>query len=487
MIDLSAIRSRWRSLISALGFIVCGVVALAAPSEWPAFRGMNGSGVTETDALPVEFGPKLNVIWSTLVPSGTSSPVVTTDHVFLTGADKSRLLTIGVARKNGTVLWQREVSPNRSEALHKLNSPASPTPAADSGNVYVFFADFGLISYSGDGRERWRLPLGPFSNLHGMAASPIVVENKVIQLCDQDSGSYLLAVDKDSGKVIWKTERPEVVHGFATPTLFRTGSGRQQIIVPGSYQLAAYSVETGEKLWWVRGLTWQVKTTAVVSHDTIYATGWAPGADAGERLELPEFAEVLKEGDKNGDGRLSPEEVPVRWKHGGSWNAIDLERDGVLDGRDWSFYRARRSSHNVSMAVRPGDARGDLTDSHRIWQVDRSVPQVPSPLLYQGVLYTLKDGGILTSSDPANGQIQKQARLPNAIDSYYSSPVAGDGKIFLVSETGKVSVVKPGSQWEPLALNDLGEACYATPAIADGRLFIRTSLTLYCFGKPLRD
>lgn len=391
------------------------------------------------------------------------------------------LLTLCLSRTTGKVLWQREISPSRSEALHKLNSAASPTPATDSGNVYVFFADFGLISYSSDGRERWRFPLGPFANLHGMAASPIVVDDKVIQICDQDSGSYLIAIHKDTGKLIWKTERPEAVHGFATPTLFATGSGQRQIVVPGSYQLTAYAAETGERLWWVRGLTWQVKTTAVVSHDTIYATGWAPGADPGERLEMPAFEEVLKEGDRNDDGRLSPDEVPQRWKHGGSWNAIDLARDGVLDARDWSFYRARRSSHNVSMAVRPGKARGDLTETHRVWQTDRSVPQVASPLLYQGVLYTIKDGGILTSFDPASGRIHKQARLPNAIDSYYSSPVAADNKIFFASETGKVSVIKPGSEWEPLALNDLGEPCYATPAIADGRIYIRTGQTLYCF------
>ena len=168
-------------------------------------------------------------------------------------------------------------------------------------------------------------------------------------LCDQDSESYLLAIHKDSGKIAWRTVRPEAVHGFATPSIFHTRQGSDQVIVPGSYQLTAYSATTGERLWWVRGLTWQVKPTAVVSGDPIYATGWAPGADAGERQNLPPFEEVLKEGDKDGDGKLSPSEVPERLRHKGSWNAIDLGRDGFLDARDWSFYRARRAAQNVTM------------------------------------------------------------------------------------------------------------------------------------------
>jgi outer membrane protein assembly factor BamB len=236
-------------------------------------------------------------------------------------------------------------------------------------------------------------------------------------------------------------------------------------------------------LWWVRGLTWQAKPGAVVSDDTIYATGWAPGADAGERQALPPFEEVLKEADKNGDGKISAEELPAKWKHSGSWAAIDLDHDNLLDARDWSFYRARRSSENVTMAVRPANARGDLTDTHVIWKYDRAVPQVSSPLLYEGILYTIKDGGVFTSFDPRTGNVQKQARLPKAIDSYYASPVAADKKVIVVSETGKISILKAGREWESLAVNDMEEPCYATPAIAGNCIYLRTATTLYCFRK----
>jgi len=458
---------------------VLAVIALGcqAAVDWPSFRGPNGSGVANSIGVPVNFGPNSNVIWKTPFPAGTSSPILSQDRIFLTGAEGDNLLTICLERATGKILWRKAIRPDRSEPRHKLNSPASSTPVTDGENLYVFFGEFGLVSYDRNGNERWCKPLGPFTNLHGMAASPILAGDKLIQVCDHDNDAFLLALHKDTGKVLWKAERPEVVHGFATPSVFG-----DQIIVPGSYQLTAYAVETGRKLWWVRGLTWQVKSSAIVFGDTIYATGWAPGADEGQRQLLPPFDEVVKEADKNADQKISSEELPPKWRHSGSWNFIDLERDGLLDARDWSFYRARRSAQNITLAVRPGNARGDLTDTHVLWRYDRSIPQVSSPLLYKGVFYTVKDGGIFTALDSATGSVHKQGRLPGAIDSYYSSPVAADNKIYVASETGKVSVIQPGPQWESLAVNDMEEPCYASPAIAEGRIYLRTAGWLYCFG-----
>jgi outer membrane protein assembly factor BamB len=118
-----------------------------------------------------------------------------------------------------------------------------------------------------------------------------------------------------------------------------------------------------------------------------------------------------------------------------------------------------------------------------LWSYDRSVPQVSSPLLYKGVLYTVKDGGVLTALDPERGVVLKQARLRGAIDAYYASPVAADNKVILVSENGKVSVVSAGPEWDTLAVADMDEPCYATPAISGGKIYLRTKTTLYCFGK----
>lgn len=454
---------------------------LLLAAGWPSFRGPNGSGVSDAREVPVEFGPATNVAWKTAVPAGTSSPVLLGDLVVLTGAADGRLLTLAYDRRTGRPLWRSELQPQRNEARHKLNSAASATPATDGESLFVFFPDYGLVSYDLRGNQRWQIPLGPFTNLHGMAASPLAHGPAVYLVCDQDTGSFVLAVDKNTGRTLWKAGRPDVVHGFATPNIFHPRKGSPQLIVPGSYQITSYDAATGKRLWWAHGLTWQVKTSAVTDGEIIYATGWAPGADEGQRSELPPFESALARADADGDKKLANEELPPEWKHGGSWNFIDLDRDGKLDERDWAFYRGRRAAHNVTLAIRPGDARGDLTDSHVVWKYDRSVPQVSSPLLYDHLLYTVKDGGIVTALDAASGAVRKQARLPGAIGSYYSSPIAAGGRLYIANEGGKITVLKPGPAWEVLAVNDLQEPCYATPAPAEGELFVRTAATLYCF------
>jgi outer membrane protein assembly factor BamB len=449
---------------------------------WSGFRGPNGAGVdAESRGLPAEIGPDKYVVWKLALPAGSSSPVLTRDRIYLTGSEGGELLTIAIDRSSGRVLWRRPLAPPRSEERHKLNNAASATPVTDGVNVYAFFGDFGLAAYGPDGNELWRMPLGPFTNLHGMAASPILAGDRLILVCDQDTGSFMMAVDKRTGKQSWRVERPSVVHGFATPTLL----GRDQIVVPGSYLLQSYSVKTGGELWSVRGLTWQIKSSAIAGGDgTIYVTGWAPGADGGQSKPLPPFETAAGEIDANRNGKLEADELnPSQYKHGGSWRAIDLDADGAIDPREWGFYRGRRAARNVTMAVRPGSsARGDLTGTHVLWRNEKSVPQVSSPLLYGGVLYTIKDGGILTSLDPATGAILKTARISGAIDAYYSSPVAADGKLYIGAEKGSLAVVKAGAQWEPLHVAAFDEGIYATPAIADGRIYLRTTQALYCFG-----
>jgi len=458
------------------------LVFLLAASEWSQFRGPNGAGVSDQTSLPVEFGPSKNVVWKTAVQRGNSSPALTADRIFLTAAEGNRRLTLSLDRATGRILWSREIVAARAEHLHQLNDPASSSPITDGTNVYVFFGDFGLASYGPDGKERWRRPLGPFTNLHGMGASPILAGNTLLMNCDQNNDSFLLAVDKNDGHTLWKTERPEVTHGFSTPILYRPESGPAQVIVPGSYQLIAYAVGSGEKLWWVRGLTWQVKSMAVIAGDMLYFNGWAPGGDPGEQADLPAFAEVLAKCDQNHDGLLGKDELPKEWQPTGSWEAVDLDRDGLLNERDWNFFRARRAAQNSLIAVRLG-GRGDVTDTNIVWRYSKALPDVPCPLVYKGVLYLVKTGGIATSLNPATGEVLRQGRLRGALEGYYASPVGADGKVYMISQAGKVSVLKADRDWELLALNDLEEETYATPAVAGGKIYLRTRDNLYCFAK----
>jgi outer membrane protein assembly factor BamB len=272
--------------------VAVAALALSATSraaDWSSFRGPNATGIARTDSLPVEFGPGKNVVWKTALPAGKSSPVLTENRIFLTGHNDTGLLTICLDRATGEILWSRTLPQERDQRLHRLNDRASPTPATDGANVYVFFGDFGLVSYGPEGNQRWVYPLGPFLNQHGMTASPILVDNKVILVCDQDKGSFVLALDKDTGEVVWRTERPEAAYGFATPAVFHPQGGEAQLVIPGSYVGIGYSLRTGEKLWWVRGLTWQAKPAAVVDGGIVVFTGWSPGADPGEQVFCPSF------------------------------------------------------------------------------------------------------------------------------------------------------------------------------------------------------
>jgi outer membrane protein assembly factor BamB len=460
------------------------LMATAFSADWTRFRGPNGSGVAESGPLPREIGADKNVVWKTTIPMGKSSPVVTSNRIFLTGHENGKLFTFAVDRKTGKMLWRVEAPGHRDEKRNKLNDPASPTAVSDGSNVYVFFAGFGLVSYTGDGKERWKLALGPFTNFHGMGASPVLGGGKVLMICDQDIDAFLIAVDQNSGKPVWKVQRPDMVHSFSTPVVHEIAPGRAELIVPGSYQMNSYDVATGKELWKVRGLTYQVKSVPVIGGDTLYFNGWAPGGEPSERMELPPFLQMIKDHDKDSDGKLSKAEVPKNW-HPGTWDMQDLNKDGLLDGKDWEYYRMRRTSSNSAMAIKLGGS-GDVTNSHVRWRYEKSLPDVPGVLLYRNVLYLIRNGGILQTLDPATGNMLKQGRLPHALDEYYASPVAGDGKVYLISRNGNVSVLEAGGEWGITATGEFNEEVFATPAIADGHMWVRTTTALYDFAAPAR-
>jgi len=473
--------------------LLVAAVRPAAFDEWPRFRGPNGTGVSMATRVPIELGPKTNVVWKTAIPPGHSSPVLTAAHVVLTAhtaeKDSYRLLVLAVDRRNGAIAWQRDVPRARTGRLQNVNGPASPSVVTDGRNVYAFFQEFGLISYAEDGRERWRMPLGPFNMFYGFGASPILVGETLILPVDQDEGSYLLAVDARSGRQRWKVQRPHVISGYSTPTIYRPKEGPPQVVIPESFQLTAYSVADGAKVWWVRGLACEMKSVASYDEEYLYINGWGfPINQPGEQVPTIAFAEGLKRYDANGDGAIGRDEIRGEGKldrvldpkYG--YDAFDLNRDARLDAREWDVMRAMLASENGLLAIRMG-GRGDMTGSAIRWHYQRPVPQVPSTLLYNGVLFMVNDSGILLSIDPATGEVLKRDRLKGGIDKYFASPVGADGKVWLASQDGTVSVVSAKAAWEILAVSKLDDEVFATPAIADGRLFVRTRGALYAFGE----
>lgn len=449
------------------------VLSLCAHAQWTQFRGPNAQGIGGEQPLPVEFGPDRNAIWKTALPPGHSSPVLTRDRIFVTAFEPGKLAAICLNRADGKVLWRRDVAPARENKLRKPNNSAAASPVTDGRNVYVFFQDFGLISYSKDGRERWRVPLGPFRIYYGYGASPILAEGKVILPVDQDGGeSYLLAVDAATGKTRWKIARPDVISGYSTPVIHG-----KHLLIAESFQLSAYSIATGERAWKVAGLACEMKSVPSVSGNKLYINGWGFAENQpGQQIPLKPFEEALTESDKDRDGKVARLEMPhPRLRSPGYFSAFDLDTDGFLNRAEWDVARAMLASENGLLAI-------DLEKRTVDWKYQRPVPQVPSTLLYRGVLFMVNDSGILISFDPASGNVIKQGRLQGAIDKYFASPVGAAGKVWLVSQDGTVSVVRASGEWEVEAVNKLGEEVFATPAIDSGRIFIRASGSLYCFG-----
>lgn len=450
-----------------------------AGDEWLQFRGPNGSGVAEGATVPAEFGPGKNLRWKTLMPFARSSPVVTAGRIFLTASEGEKLITISLDRKTGKVLWRRDIVPDRHMTIYRANDPASPSPVSDGKNVFVFFAEVGLISYGPDGVERWRVPLGPFNSFYGMGGSPALAGNTLVMVCDQRTNSFIIAVDTRNGKVRWKTNRNNF-EGYSTPVVYKPKTGPAEVIVLGSNTLDAYSIETGERLWWVTQVGSYPKGVPVLNDDMVYVC-----AEGGDEPFLPPFEVSLKHQDKNNDRRISREEARSNAEAYEHFGWLDANNDGQVEQAEYDFVRASTVSGHGLTAVRLG-GRGDLTSSNVVWKVKKGYPNIPAPLIYQGVMYLMKEGGIATTLDPLTGKVLKTGRTPEALEEYYSSPVAADGKVFMLSASGKMTVLKAGAQWEILTMNDVGEECWATPAIAGDGIYIRTRNALYSFGQSAR-
>jgi hypothetical protein len=230
-----------------------------------------------------------------------------------------------------------------------------------------------------------------------------------------------------------------------------------------------------------------MKSIASQDGEYLYINGWGfPQNQPGRQVPTIPFEEALARYDKDKDRHITKAEATgtelMDKMVNGAFEAFDMNRDEKLDAKDWEVFRAMMASENGLLAIKMG-GEGDQTATAIRWRYQKPVPQVPSTLLYKGVLYMINDSGILISFNPATGEVIKQGRLHGAIDKYFSSPVAADDKVFLIGQGGQVSVLKAAGDWEVLAVNELDDECFATPAIADGRIYIRTRSALYAFGK----
>lgn len=430
------------------------IFAGAAPltPEWPQFRGPGGSAVSEAASPPVAFGPSTNLLWKTSVPLGYSSPIIAGNRIFLTGGNEGRLETLAIDLHDGKVLWRR---PATDEKIFPNNdsSRAASTPVTDGTFVYVFFGAVGVITYDLEGTEQWRKPLAKPDV--AITSSPILIDDKLIILCDVTAGSYIEALDKKTGRSIWRTDRSRMSQSFSTPFHWLNDK-RDEIIVAGSYWLTSYDPRTGKENWRYSGVPKVATSTPVAARELLFSASTPPGNEPATGNENPALGDALS-------------------------SITDIGQ--IISAQTPKSENALPKPENALVAIRSCGS-GEVNGTHLAWKNTRSLPGASSPIFYAGRLFTVKAGGFVSAYHVQDGRTIYQDERLNAPGDYYASAVAAEGRIYFVSDKGVVTVIDAkADSLTVIAQNKLGEQTLATPALAGVAIVMRTEQNLYAFAK----
>lgn len=408
-------------LINASILALSLLTASSTAADWPVWRGPKGDGVVTDKAIPVKWSATENVLWKVPVPgSGQSSPIVSAGRIFLTSFDagtNDRLL-LCFNQDDGKLLWKRTVLTAAPEKMHKQNSPASSTAAADGSSVWVTFLDGDKIAvacYDFAGKQVWLKAFEGFVCSHGFCGTPVLYGDLLIVNGDSDGDAFLAALDKGTGETCWKIERPNRTRSFSVP-LFIEVEKQQQMVLAGSKSIAAFEPKTGKQLWVSDSATDKFVATVAFTDGTIFATGTSPKP-----------------------------------------TLVGIDPTGT----------------------------GNVTKSHVRWSDTKGGSYVPSPLGIGKHFFVVTDTGIATLYVARTGKVIWSERLGSRL--HHASPLLINDLIYCAADDGTTYVLKSGDEFEVVAKNTLGEECHATPAVVDGRLYIRTAAHLWCIGeKPTR-
>ncbi|MBM3802447.1 MAG: serine/threonine protein kinase [Acidimicrobiia bacterium] len=484
---------------ASAGPAVIGVILLACATglsaeDWPQFRGPNCSGVSlSKKPLPADFAASDAVRWTAEVGDGVGSAVVAAGRVFVSGMTGEQTVSLfAFDAASGKKLWQRSWPTGRLAWIPQANSHASTTPAADARRVYFYFSTLGLLALDArSGRDVWHQKLPPpfFVFKWGPGMSPVLYRDLVLFCQDDDLYPAIYAFDRATGKMRWKDDRTDMAVNYSHPVVCTT-NGRDDIVVAGTGMLIGYDPASGKRQWYAKTLLRNIKTTPVCVDGVIYISILSTGI-ANQWLASADQTET-----GNNDGKLTKAEIQaylgeVRIPESffkKTFDVGDLNKDGVLEGRelDVAFLHpsnfagatytsmGEKSAEQFILAVR-GAGQGNVTDSHVLWKhATKHTDHIVSPFISEGRMLLVKEGGISTVFDTKDGKPLRAPQRIENVSSYFASPVSGDGKIYVAGENGVVVVLKNSPNYEVLAKNDLGESILATPAIADGSLFIRT-------------
>jgi len=423
--------------------------------SWPSFRGTQASGIAEGQNLPDSWNGKTgeNILWRTKVPGlAHSSPVVWGNRIFVTSAvssdpkatfrpglygdgdaskDRSRhrWMIYALDKHTGKIQWERVAHEGEPiEKRHIKSTYANSTPATDGRIVVAWFGSHGVHAYDVKGRFLWKVDLGHLdlgaydipTFEWGSASSPIIWNGLVILQCDTQTDSFLLALDAATGKTVWKTDRDELP-SWGTPTVATTSAGAELVANASNY-IRGYDPRTGKELW---------------------------------RL-----------------GRSSKITAPT-----------PVFADGVF------VVASGRGPERPIFVVRP-NSRGDLTlpegktnSEAIVWSRTGRGSYMPTPLIYNGILYVLANNGLFDAYNLQSGEEVYRQRLPLIGSGFSASPIAADGKIYLANEDGEMLVIAAGQKFSHLSTNSMGELLMATPALSDGVMYVRSSTSLFAVGR----
>lgn len=391
--------------------------------NWTQFRGPGGQGKSTETNLPLKWSLTENIAWKTPIPGNAwSSPIVYEERIFLTSAEEEgkSCRVICVNRADGTIAWNKEVHRQTPARMREQNSYATPTPVTDGRQVYAVFFDGTAVAVDFSGNLVWKNSDFKFYSLHGLGASPILAQGKLIMPFDGSSReeervgwktpwqkAAILAWDTATGKVLWTGRRGDSRVGHVTPILV---DNENQLISAGGDKVQGFDVHTGEQIWSVFSQGEGVTPTPVIGDGMIFTSSGF-------------------------------EEPTIR-------------------------------------AIRLG-GQGNITDTHIAWEQKKGVPVLASPLLVSPYLYTISRDNILFCIEEATGEVVWQERLSGV---HSASPIYAEGRIYILSEEGVTLVLRPGDKYDEIARNSVDGVCKATMVVSHGHFYIRSSTNLYCIG-----
>lgn len=407
--------------------IVAVSLSVAEAQNWPQWRGPSLNGFSTEKNLPVKWTTEENVVWKTAMPGWSgSTPIIWRNRIFLNVAEGGNLFVWCLDKASGNVLWKKPLS--GGDVKMRKQNMSSPSPVTDGENVYVMTGTGILKGFDFAGKELWSRDIqkdyGEFGQNWGYASSPLLFGDalyvQVLHGMKTDEPSYVLRINKKTGKTIWKVDRPttairESPDAYTTPALLKYGKNTE-IVITGADCVTGHDPETGKELWRANGLNpdnnpfYRIVASPIVFEEMIF--------------------------------------VPTRVK--------------------------------PLLALKAG-GRGDITSSHVLWSTPNG-PDVPTPVTDGKYFYVVRDNGTVWCLDAKTGaEVYGQQRLKPG--TYSGSPVLGDGKLYVTNEDGLTTVFAAGPKFEILAENALNDYSLSSPAISEGKLYLRTANHLYCIGK----